>query len=376
MKVLAGDKMGIMEKKKIFYVMILKGMIYMLSLILYGVYVDDGAVNILLKDCIRCTVILLGYIFSKHCSKKYVLICVGIVYIFLISQCNIVTQWIHIRFWKDLFVFVAPFIYVLIFQYLVKKYSNRQTMARVVYLGTCFLIYIFLNDIIYLRYEKMAWPVETCIYLIILSLMIYVKESKANPEKIGFRKNLIMVSVYIFSCITAMIVGNERLRNIIEGIGRGFRDIPVYHGTDWVGYRLAALKSFWTGDVSIIETFCGKSGTEGYIHYTLGGDFESILFQSNKVILILFICMVLVVSVLLFHIDLEKPKWNRVKSYLAVSYVIRTGIYVLMISFMFYSPPVKMPFIMGGLMEIVILYLWMKRKYETGQITMENVNRD
>lgn len=173
--------MGIMEKKKIFYVMILTGIIYILSLILYGVNIDDGAVNVLLKDCIRCTVILLGYIFNKYCSKKYVLICVGIVYIFLISQCNIVTQWTHIRFWKDLFVFVAPFIYVLIFQYLVKKYSNRQTMARVVYLGTCFLIYIFLNDIIYLRYEKMAWPVETCIYLIILSLMIYVKESKANP---------------------------------------------------------------------------------------------------------------------------------------------------------------------------------------------------
>ena len=60
MKVLAGDKMGIMEKKKIFYVMILTGMIYILSLILYGVYVDDGTVNVLLKDCIRCTVILLG----------------------------------------------------------------------------------------------------------------------------------------------------------------------------------------------------------------------------------------------------------------------------------------------------------------------------
>ena len=369
MKVLAGDKMGIMEKKKIFYVMILTGMIYMLSLILYGVYVDDGAVNVLLKDCIRCTVILLGYIFNKHCSKKYVLICVGIVYIFLISQCNIVTQWTHIRFWKDLFVFVAPFIYVLIFQYLVKKYSNRQTMARVVYLGTCFLIYIFLNDIIYLRYEKMAWPVETCIYLIILSLMIYVKESKANPEKIGFGKNLVMVFIYIFSCITTMLVGNERLRNIIESIKRSFHDIPVYHKTDWVGYRLAALKSFWTGDISIIETFCGKSGTESYVYYTLDGDFGSILFQSNKVILILLICMVLVVSVLLFHIDLGKPKWNRVKNYLAISYVIRTGIYVLMISFMFYSPSVKMPFIMGGLMEIVILYLWMKRKYETGQIT-------
>ena len=126
MKVLAGDKMGIMEKKKIFYVMILTGIIYILSLILYGVNIDDGAVNVLLKDCIRCTVILLGYIFNKYCSKKYVLICVGIVYIFLISQCNIVTQWTHIRFWKDLFVFVAPFIYVLIFQYLVKKYSNRR----------------------------------------------------------------------------------------------------------------------------------------------------------------------------------------------------------------------------------------------------------
>lgn len=31
--------MGIMEKKKIFYVMILTGMIYILSLILYGVKV-------------------------------------------------------------------------------------------------------------------------------------------------------------------------------------------------------------------------------------------------------------------------------------------------------------------------------------------------
>ena len=235
-------------------------------------------------------------------------------------------------------------------------------MARVVYLGICFLLYIFLNGIIYLRYEKMAWPVESCIYLIILSEMIYVRESKENSEKIGFGKNLVMVSVYIFSCITAMIVGNERFRNIIGSIGRTSHDITVYRGTDWVGYRLAALKSFWTGDISIIETFCGKSGTESYVYYTLDSDFGSILFQSNKVILILFICMVLAVSVLLFHIDLEKPKWNRVKNYLAVSYVIRTGIYVLMISFMFYSPSVKMPFIMGSLMEIVILYLWMKCK--------------
>ena len=150
---------------------------------------------------------------------------------------------------------------------------------------------------------------------------------KILVEKIGFGKNLVMVSVFIFSCITAMIVGNERFRNIIGSIGRTSHDITVYRGTDWVGYRLAALKSFWTGDISIIETFCGKSGTESYVYYTLDSDFGSILFQSNKVILILFICMVLAVSVLLFHIDLEKPKWNRVKNYLAVSYVIRTGIY-------------------------------------------------
>ena len=332
-----------------------------MSLILYGINVDGDVLTILLNDCIGCTVILWGYIFKKYCSKKYVLICVGIVYVFLISQCKTVTQWMHIRFWKDLFVFAVPFIYTFIFQYFVKKYSNRQIMIRAVYLGTCFLLYIFLNDIIYLRYEKLAWSVETGIYLMILSLMIYVKESKENSEKIRFRKNLAMLSIYIFSCITTMIVGNERLRNIIESIGRDFRDIHAYHGNDWLGYRLAALKSFWTGDVSGIKAFCEKSNTESYIYYTLGSDFKSILFRSNKVILIMFICMVLVVSVLLFHIDLGKSKWNRMKNYLAISYVIRTGIYVWMISLMFRFSSIKMPFIIGDLMENVILYLILRQ---------------
>lgn len=268
--------------------------------------------------------------------------------------------WMPTPYWQKAVLACVPFLYPLVFRYLK---SGRKFLAGK-YFGFCSVFYLFVNGLMYTQYGHREWVLEIYLYLISMSIIVFVMESKRDFGVIVTKGRTVAAAVcYGGVCLLVTIAGNSRLREIIYNCGGPALGIHMGERADWIEYRLAAAKTFLTGDISILEGVCRNSGTDSYMYFTYGSSLNVLIFQTGAWLLIIFAVLILVLWAVLSRGKWGDQEVDRLKKYFAAGCLIRFLISMAAQIFMFHSWVFDIPFVVTNMMDLMILeLLWSENR--------------
>lgn len=311
------------------------------------------------------------------------LVCSGLIWTFIVFAEPYFYS-MHMRYMSIALQACLPFIYVWLFRKLEEKImrdgSGRFGVMAAGYFGAALLLCL-LWAVCFGRFPNSYISAsDTGIFYMLMALAVYVKESKATREKAehtreeagNTQKNtkgraaaVLSGIVYICGGAGILLGVNERLRQILFMVGGPAVRIVKTARIHYLGYRLAALKSFFAGNADAIAAFAAAHPDEKLETYTYYADscrLGGAVYRMGWWWLPVLIALVLVIVWILFRIRYEDAAKNRMKQYVLIGYLIRMVLASVLYLFLFESVSVEFPFGLYGGMDLVILYLFFIRK--------------
>ncbi len=162
---------------------------------------------------------------------------------------------------------------------------------------------------------------------------------------------------YGLLCCGLTFALSQRIRTVICRLGGPAIGIPEGPRTDWLGYRLAGLKGFFTGGMQEYWSLAGLPEEE----YALLLSFpEEHGWQDAWRWFFLMVLITAAAALLLLRTRWEDPLMNRSKGFLAAGFLLRMAILVPSVLFQHISRGVAMPF-GTSLMDFLVLWLLFDR---------------
>ena len=141
--------------------------------------------------------------------------------------------------WGDAIEAAMPILYALLFRFLMNRKWN-EVLKLMLYYGICLFLYNeFFSGII-----NLVIPIFVCFM-----------ESRGKKQGAGFR---VAISA-LYSLLWAVICffGDRRLREIIYDLGGPAVNIQLTERVNWLGYKIAAIKSFFAGNTDAFSAVSG-----------------------------------------------------------------------------------------------------------------------
>lgn len=266
------------------------------------------------------------------------LICLAMFFVYITDYSLFIFRYMNKQLWNVTLTLSLPIVYPVVFWRITKQVNqdakSRYTKIAAGYFAFSTLLYLYSIGIADRGYSAIGinWALDTGIYYILISLIVYAVEMKSiRGDKIGGHLfPALLAVIYSVGCLAATFMGNERIRIIFSNIGDPAVKIQNTYRVAWPGYRLEAA----------------------------------------------------LVIVAVIVIILLKKKWinfqlNRMKNYLAVSYLIRAAMSVILFLFMFNSDGISFPFIAaeGFGLDLMILYYLFKQNNKETEIDSTEVER-
>lgn len=315
------------------------------------------------------------------------LICLVMFFIYITCQ-GYTFYWMNRRFFNKALTLGLPFVYVWYIRWLGGKIGQgsreRFTKIAASYFGFAACLYIFSTGITYAIFSNYDWTPDLGIYYILIALIVYAGEMKVirGGTKGKHFFPALFGLLYIGGCSFLTFMGNERLRQIIFHLGGPAINISKQYRVNWLEYRIAALKSFFAGNVDEILAIPTLHKNEGFEAYEgswySGAGLGGAIFRTGWWWLLILAVLVIVVSVLLFRMKGDDAGRNRIRKYMAVSYLVRLLMTSVLFMFMFVGNSVEFPFGLYAAMDLVILYFTLKpeRKEMAAEEEPENFNTE
>lgn len=246
----------------------------------------------------------------------------------------------------SLYWYSLPLIYAGVLRLLNKKLLGN-TRRDLAYFAFCALVF----------WDNMSgrhYGPSGEIFYLLMPLIVYACELPREEKTLSSH---LLPPAYVLLCCGLTFAESERLRTVLYNIGGPAIGIPEGPRVDWLGYRLAGLKGFFTGDMQEYWSLAGLPEDE----YALLCDLtENQGWQHSWWWFFILVPIIAAVAVLLLRTRWENPALNRSKGYLAGGWLLRMAILVPSVLFRYSSIGVALPFD-TSLMDFLALWLLFDR---------------
>ncbi len=337
---------------------------------------DMGLLVLWLAECI---IMAAAWNRDKKAQWRAWLACLVLLFVVCAVDYNADWKWMAGVYWQKAAVACAPFLYLLFFRHLARGKTDGKSLLTVKYFSVCGIFYILVNGFMYGPNEDAGWRPELYLYLMLVSTLVFAVERRRLPDSARQKGVDMPVGIaYTIGCFILTVAGNMRLREIIYYCGGPAVGIDIGKQVDWIGYRLAAVKTFFTGDLAILEEACRNSQSDSYAFFEYSKSLTALVFRTGPWLLLVFAVMVSALSVLLLRRSWGSPEVNRLKNYFAVSCILRMAISAAAQIFMFQTSFFSIPFTLENMMDFALLWLlWSENRRSIGKRHMrEGLGRD
>ena len=248
--------------------------------------------------------------------------------------------------WYSLYWYSLPLVYAWMLRFLARK-LHGNTQRDMAYFAFCTLV--FWNNMSGRHYGPSGE-----IFYLLMPLIVYACEQPRVAKTLSSR---LLLPAYFLLCCGLTFAESKRLRTVLYHIGGPAIGIPEGPRVDWIGYQLAGLKGFFTGDMQEYWSLAGLSEKE----YAILCDItENRGWQYSWQWLFILVLIVAAVAVLLLRTRWDNPALNRSKGYLAGGYMLRMVILVPSVLFQYKTQGIALPFD-TSLMDFLALWLLFDR---------------
>lgn len=248
--------------------------------------------------------------------------------------------------WYSLYWYSLPLVYAGVLRLLNKKLLGN-TRRDLAYFAFCTLVF----------WDNMSgrhYGPSGEIYYLLMPLIVHACELPREEKTLS--SHLLPIA-YVLLCCGLTFAESQRLRTVLYNIGGPAIGIPESPRVDWIGYRLAGLKGFFTGDMQEYWALAGLPEDEYAIMCSVAEDRG---WQYSWHWFFMLLPIIAAVAVLLLRTRWENPALNRSKGYLAVGYLLRMAILIPSVLFQYMSSGVALPFD-TSLMDFLVLWLLFDR---------------
>ena len=268
---------------------------------------------------------------------------------------------------NDLFVFLSdscwgeavyaamPILYAMVFRLLMSR-KWHDALKFVLYYAFC----LFTIRVYWYGLFGLVMPILIC--------LVESRDSNQNSRWFPVTSTLYTVAWAILS-----FFWDKRLREIVFDLGGPAVNIQLTERVDWLGYRLAAVKSYHAGNTYAFMKYFLKNGqpldyweNQGYQLYYSDDFLGALTFQFGQIWLVIMVILVIVVAVLLLKKNMSLPQtMHRNRQYMGISYLIRAALSCVYIVTMTRWSGRDFPFNAEMLMDLLVLWIMLKGRLDS-----------
>lgn len=267
----------------------------------------------------------------------------------------------YLWFWYPLALLSLPFSLPVLYRWLKCAFpasiKGQGFLPTASYFALAALLYAVTTGIVsrMIAEPLRADPVMGA-YQIILCILVFWSENQADPI-VSQSTAAAGAALYTVGCTGLTFFSNERLREILFYLGGPAIRISATVSEDWLEYHWTAAKSFFRGDIGVMDA--AFAGTPNNDHYQLFFYGDNPLFPYAMAILGAMIALAVLELGLLAQ---RKPTvlctaWCQ--KYLVVGLAVRTIFASLSMIGMFQSYAVNFPFTGAAVLD---LYIFLRQK--------------
>lgn len=226
------------------------------------------------------------------------------------------------------------------------KITDRYSLWKqsLLYFFIALLLIYFITNV-GLNYGIGAFPYDIgrVLYCFALADIIFWNEVYRKLEQTGSRrKTLAFMAALNAGVFAFLLIKNKRLREVLSYV------IDLFWGSgqtalqaDWIGYRKAAFSAFLSGDLSALDTVHRK---EHYRYLLDGHGLAAIRFRFGMLPLLAMLFLAVLFIIFLWNWRQKDSLLNQCARYLAIGYMLKLSMAVVLQANMVVSPHMYFPF--------------------------------
>ena len=252
--------------------------------------------------------------------------------------------------WYSLYWYSLPLVYAGVLRFLGRT-AHKSTRRDLAYFAFCTLVF----------WDNMSgrhYGPSGEIFYLLMPLIIYACEL---PRQDKTMSSHMLLPAYVLLCGALTFAESQRLRMVLYHIGGPAIGIPAEPCVDWIGYRLAGLKGFFTGNMQEYWSLAGLPEDEYALLCRLT---EERGWQHSWQWFFVLVLIIVAGAVMLLRTRWKNPPMNRSKDYLAGGYLLRMAILLPSVLFQYVTSGVALPFD-TSLMDFLALWLLIDRNKDS-----------
>ncbi len=264
--------------------------------------------------------------------------------------------------WGQAACAAMPIVYAMVFRLLISRKWHDALKLALYYAFCLFTIRVYYYGI----------------FGLIMPIVICLVESRDSNRK--SRWLLVTNALYTVAWAILRFFWDRRLREIFFDLGGPAVNISLTERVNWLGYRLAAVKSYLAGNTYAFMEYFLRNGMplddywkyQGYQTFDYDDHLGALTFRFGPIWLVIMVGLVIIVAALLLKKNetLQKPV-HRNRQYMGISYLIRAAVSCVYIVTMMRWYGEDFPFNAEKLMDLLVLWVLVKGKDKCLSISLD-----
>jgi len=246
---------------------------------------------------------------------------------------------------------------ILIFKFTIYCLKKKKKISLIYFFMVLTLVLV--TTYLKLNYGAEGGQYDVCraFYMLFLAVLVIWNEYYMELERTGSRvKALLFMIAADIGFFIVLLAQNERLREILHYIGFPFQSSSrIISQADWGGYRKAAFHAFLSNDLTVLDSMYGSEHYKEVLH--IGHGLASIRFRFGMMPLLAMILLLLLLVILLWNWNRDNAFLHRCARYLAVGYILKMIMSVILQMNMVQSFYMEFPFTGTDIAELLVLIL-------------------
>lgn len=329
-------------------------------------YRDLGdVINYFSPALIKSAMILSLYLAWRCYRKENVPVIVSILLCGIAAALPLVREkhWVGVggEYWCGVAFLCAPVILLFVIRTAEKYIAENRAYyiwkrSLLYFLTVLIMLYFITNAGLYYAVGSLKYFIADGFYLLLLADILFWKILYGKPEQADSRiKAAVLMAVMNVGVLIFYLIENPRLQEVLSYVGRflvGGRWTASQ--PDWIGYRKAALEAFWSKDLTVLDQTLKK---EKYQYSLFGRGLAHIRFQCGLLPVLGMILLLILLIIFLWNWKRGNTLLHQCACCLAVSYILRMCIVLVLQANMIVSPYMEFPFTGDDMGEIMLLVL-------------------
>lgn len=197
-----------------------------------------------------------------------------------------------------------------------------------------------------------VYDIDQILFCLFLAELVLWNELYQKQEALGSRiRSFLFMTAMNVGVLVVLLLQNERLREIMRYLAEF---LTGGSQAGWIAYRKTAICAFLTKDMSVLDELYKK---EAYWEALSGHGIAGIWFYVGSLPVLLMIFFVVLLVILLWNWNRENRILNKYAKYLAVGYMLKMGLAVLLQTNLICAAYMEFPFTGQDIAESFVLGL-------------------